>query len=169
MGGHPPKARKAPIPTGEWRKASVRRGGPWRKLQLALWFALLATLAWWWWFSWTEVPTIHRWEGAIQDWWHPAGGTLEWWQEGDVPFHVGTAFLLVVILDLGRRLYLPGWPPSVAAAGALVLATADELLQGLSPERSCDWHDLVSGATGALVAWLIIAGCGALRPKQRRD
>jgi VanZ family protein len=77
--------------------------------------------------------------------------------------HVGLYFVLglLVARALGATTTLA--PARTVAAAVLLVAAfgvTDELHQLLTPNRSCDWHDLVADALGGLLgafAWTRIA------------
>ncbi len=152
---------RVPVSTRAWRRPRLadRR---WRIAGICLWLALTGLIVWFWVFSWFDARQVGQWERAIEIWWEPSGGSLSWWEEGDLPFHLGVTAVLSLATEMGRWLLRPGWPPFSGVAVALVVATVDELLQGLSAERSCDWRDLANDALGAFAAFVVICACGFL-------
>ena len=113
-------------------------------------------LGWWWVFSWMHIDTVRGWERVVESCWTEGGVGLAWWQHGDVPFHVGTSFLLVLVLEFGRTLLRPTWPSPAVLAAAVAIAFFDETLQCFSPARTFDWRDLGSDDIGMAIAVIVI-------------
>ena len=143
------------ILTRDWQRGMT----PWRagrRVAIVAWTVLMVALGGWWAMSWLANDLITAWEARIQHLLRPQGGQPEWWQFGDTVFHIGTMVSLVLTLELGRWLFRPAWPRWLAVAVAVAVAVGDELLQGLSPVRHCDWRDLLSDGIGAVLATVVM-------------
>lgn len=78
------------------------------------------------------------------------------WPGADKVLHFTLWGLAAFWLELwlgGRRVRLGRWAPPLAVAAPLLLATADELLQGLAPLRTLDLGDGLCNAAGILMCW----------------
>jgi|GEM_PF-2439835 len=63
----------------------------------------------------------------------------------------------------------PGGRPLVALGAAVVLATADELLQGLSPSRGSSTFDVLLDAGGATLGIALAVRCARARARGSGD
>jgi VanZ family protein len=137
--------------THNWRQAMVP-GRTKRFIQLTVLVILMAALSWWFVFSWVYAGQVRAWEKAIELWWSPEGTVTWWWQNGDVPFHVFTTFILACIVGLGRRLVCPGASLWAVIGVVVVIALGDETVQAFVPGRTFDPGDLGSDALGLALA-----------------
>lgn len=143
------------ISTRRWQK-KLRPDFHVRRWQILVWLFAWAAMAGWWLFSWIEHARIHDWEDVILAWYGLTHDEAAWWQQGDVPLHVGTSFILLLLLDCGRRLIRPQWSHWSALRLTTMIAVADEGLQGLSSFRAWEWHDLASDGIGMVIGQVCI-------------
>jgi hypothetical protein len=144
-----------PVSTRRWQKELRPSHRTWR-WQVVGWLLGCVAMLWWWLFSWLNHARIQEWEKNILAWYGLTRAEASWWQHGDVPLHVGTSISLLLLLDVGRRLFRPRWPIWSALAITTFIALSDECLQGLSESRAWEWHDLASDLIGMAIAQALV-------------
>jgi hypothetical protein len=149
--------------TYRWQR-SMRPDNPTQRWRVIVWLVLLSTMVGWWCFSWIENAVVTRWTINIQLALGWTDGEPKWWQHGDGPLHVVTAFIVVLLLHAGRNLLCPMWPWWYSFAMTIAIALADESMQWFSTERRFEFHDLMCDAIGLACAWLLLWKLAALSP-----
>ena len=100
----------------------------------------------WWIFAWASPDDMRSLETWLD---HGTRGSAPPDLGSDKLFHFLTAFVAVLWLGLGRAIFRPTMRFWIPFAVVVVVACLDELIQGLSPNRTPGVGDVLASILGA--------------------